>query len=240
MATLFVSDLHLDASRPEIVAQFLEFLRDDAAAAEILYILGDLFESWIGDDDPDLEKRRVVHALHALTAGGTRGFFMAGNRDFLVGNVFEAHSGFECLEDPTVVDLYGERVLLMHGDTLCTDDVEYQRFRTMVRDPMWQQQFLSQSVEHRVAMVAQARDASRIETSGKPATIMDVNPQAVERALRTHGVRHMIHGHTHRPAIHTFLLDEAPATRIVLGDWHQQGSVLRCDADGYRLTSLPR
>lgn len=240
MATLFVSDLHLDASRPEIVAQFLEFLRDDAAAAETLYILGDLFESWIGDDDPDLEKRRVVHALHALTAGGTRGFFMPGNRDFLVGNVFEAHSGFECLEDPTVVDLYGDSVLLMHGDTLCTDDVEYQRFRTMVRDPMWQQQFLSRSVEHRVAMVAQARDASRIETSGKPAAIMDVNPQAVERALRTHGVCGMIHGHTHRPAVHTFLLDDEPATRIVLGDWHQQGSVLRCDADGYRLISLPR
>jgi len=240
VSTLFVSDLHLDASRPEIVAQFLEFLRHDAAAAETLYILGDLFESWIGDDDPDLEKRRVVHALHALTTGGTRGFFMPGNRDFLVGNVFEAHSGFECLEDPTVVDLYGDSVLLMHGDTLCTDDVEYQRFRTMVRDPMWQQQFLSQSVEHRVAMVAQARDASRIETSGKPAAIMDVNPQAVERALRTHGVCGMIHGHTHRPAVHTFLLDDEPATRIVLGDWHQQGSVLRCDADGYRLTSLPR
>ncbi len=240
MTTLFVSDLHLDSSQPEIIDQFLDFLSGDAASARALFILGDLFESWIGDDDPDPDKHRVVHALHTLTASGTDGFFMPGNRDFLVGNVFEARSGCRRLEDPAIMAIEGEPVLLMHGDTLCTDDVEYQRFRGMVRDPLWQQQFLARSADHRIAMVRQARDASRMETSGKPAEIMDVNQGAVEQAIREHGVHTLIHGHTHRPAIHHFILDETPSTRIVLGDWHQEGSVLRWDADGYRLLRLPR
>ncbi|MGD8976178.1 MAG: UDP-2,3-diacylglucosamine diphosphatase [Gammaproteobacteria bacterium] len=240
MTTLLVSDLHLDSGQPEIIDQFLDFLSGDATSARALFILGDLFESWIGDDDPDPAKHRVVRALHALTASGTDGFFMAGNRDFLVGNVFEARSGFRRLEDPAIMAIEGEPVLLMHGDTLCTDDVEYQRFRGMVRDPIWQQHFLARSADHRIAMVRQARDASRIETSGKPAEIMDVNQAAVEQAIREHGVHTLIHGHTHRPAIHHFVVDETPSTRIVLGDWHQEGSVLRWDGDGYQLLRLPR
>lgn len=240
MSTLFVSDLHLDSSRPEIIDQFLHFLGGEANTARALFILGDLFESWIGDDDPDPAKHRVVRALHELTASGTETFFMAGNRDFLVGDVFEARSGCRRLEDPSIMAIEGEPVLLMHGDTLCTGDVEYQRFRRMVRDPAWQQHFLARSADHRLAMVRQARDASRIETSGKPAEIMDVSQQAVEQAIRDHGVHTLIHGHTHRPAIHHFLVDERPSTRIVLGDWHEQGSVLRWDQDGYRLSRLPR
>jgi len=240
MHSLLISDLHLDPSRPEISRQFFSFLANDAAQASELYILGDLFESWIGDDDPDPGKQRVVKALHQLTDGGTPCYFIEGNRDFLTGTVFEARSGCQRLEGPSVVDLYGTGVLLTHGDCLCTDDVDYQRFRTMVRDPLWQQHFLERSAEHRLAMVQQARDASRIETSGKPAEIMDVNQSAVEQAFRDHGVRTMIHGHTHRPGIHHFLVDGQPSTRIVLGDWYREGSVLRWDEQGFRLLRLPR
>jgi UDP-2,3-diacylglucosamine hydrolase len=145
------------------------------------------------------------------------------------------------LDDPTGIELNGRPVLLMHGDKLCTDDVQDQRFRCMVRDPAWQQQFLSQTLDHRAAMVAQARDASRAQTGRKPAAIMDVNKDAVDAAMRAHGVDCLIHGHTHRPAVHTFLLDGRPARRIVLGDWHEQGSVLRWfDQERFELVSLPR
>ncbi|MGB5249088.1 MAG: UDP-2,3-diacylglucosamine diphosphatase [Gammaproteobacteria bacterium] len=240
MHSLLISDLHLDPSQPEISRQFFDFLDSEATQAAELFILGDLFESWIGDDDPDPGKQRVVHALHQLTEGGTPCYFIEGNRDFLTGSVFETRSGCQRLADPSVVDLHGNGVLLSHGDTLCTDDVDYQRFRSMVRDPLWQQQFLERSIEHRLALVRQARDASRIETSGKPAEIMDVNQSAVEQAFRDYGVSTMIHGHTHRPGIHHLIVDGAPRTRIVLGDWYSEGSVLRWDEDGYRLLRLPR
>lgn len=241
MTTLFISDLHLDRERPEITAQFLSFLAGEARQAETLYVLGDLFEAWIGDDDPEPDKHRVIHAVHDLATSGVACFFMAGNRDFLTGDVFRSRTGFTVLEDPAVVNVYGERVLLMHGDTLCTDDVQYQRFRRMVRDPVWQQQFLEQSIEHRCAMVQQARDASRAHTSGTAPEIMDVNTEAVDDAMRAHGVSILVHGHTHRPAVHGFELDGRPARRIVLGDWYEQGSVLRWRAgDGYELVSLPR
>ena len=240
MSTLFISDLHLDASHPEIIEQFLGFLSDEAPGSDALYILGDLFEAWVGDDDPEPAKKRVVQALRKLSDGGLPCFFMQGNRDFLTGHVFEIKAGVTILPDPAVIDLYGRRVLLMHGDTLCTDDEEYQTFRRMVRDPQWQQQFLSQPLEHRIAMARQARDASRQHTGAADAGIMDVNPQAVIEAMAAAGVDALIHGHTHRPAIHSLTVDERPATRIVLGDWHAKGSVLRWGRDGYSLDTLPR
>jgi len=241
MTTLFVSDLHLEPERPDISCQFMDFLSGEAREAETLYVLGDLFEAWIGDDDPEPDRHRIMRAVHDLSDSGVACFFMAGNRDFLTGDVFRARTGFKILQDPTVVDLYGERVLLSHGDSLCTDDVQYQRFRRMVRDPLWQQNFLGQSIEHRSAMVSQARDASRAHTAGKSAEIMDVNKGAADIAMRAHRVGILVHGHTHRPAVHSFVLDGRPATRIVLGDWYEQGSMLRWrTGQEYELVSLPR
>ncbi len=241
MATLFISDLHLSSRHPAITEQCLKFLDGEAKRADSLYILGDLFEVWVGDDDPEPSRQQVVKALHELArTSGVPCYFMRGNRDFLAGEVFSAHSGCHMLDDPTVVSLYGQDVLLMHGDTLCTDDVEYQQFRKLVRDPMWQQDFLSEPLSHRLAMAEAARDASRTETASKPAEIMDVNQGAVEQAMARHGVNTMIHGHTHRPGIHEFEIDGKRVRRIVLGDWHETGSVLRMSSDGVDLTTLPR
>ena len=240
MSTLFISDVHVDSTRPEILRQLLRFLETIARDAEDLYILGDLFETWIGDDDPDPDKHRVVHALHDLSQSGVRCYFMAGNRDFLTGDVFAERTGCELLQDPSLVQLFDVPVLLLHGDTLCTDDHEYQRFRQMVRDQGWQQDFLSTSVDHRLAMASQARDTSKSRSSRKPPEIMDVSKTEVNAVMREHRTYTMIHGHTHRPDIHRFLVDDHPATRIVLGDWYTQGSYLRWSPAGYSLESLPR
>lgn len=233
--TLFISDLHLDETRPAVTALFLDFLREQATQAAALYILGDLFEAWIGDDDARPHPCSVVSSLRALTDTGVPVTVMHGNRDFLLGTHFATASGATLLPDPSVIRLHGEPVLLMHGDTLCTDDHDYQQFRRMVRDPAWQQAFLARALVERAALAREARDASRHATAGKPYAVMDVNPQAVAAALHSHGVRRMIHGHTHRPAIHRLELDGAAAERIVLGDWHEQGSVLVCDEAGCRL-----
>ena len=227
MTTLFISDLHLDAERPHIVDLFVELLEGEARSARALYILGDLFESWIGDDDDAALAARVAQATRALRDAGVPVYFMHGNRDFLLGADYAARAGMTLLADPSVVELGGERVLLMHGDTLCTDDVEYLKFRALVRDPRWQQQFLARPLEERRAFAAQARGESRKHTSSAKAEIMDVNQAAVEAALRRHGVRKLIHGHTHRPATHRFDLDGQTAERVVLGDWYEQDSVLR-------------
>ena len=226
MATLFISDLHLDETRPQIVDLFVRFLADEARKADALYILGDLLESWIGDDDDAPLATRIAHALRSLRDGGAPIYFMHGNRDFLLGAEYAKRAGIELLADPTIVELDGERTLLMHGDTLCTDDVEYQKFRGLVRNLAWQQQFLAKPLIERRAFAAQARGESRKQTAMKAAEIMDVNQGAVESVMRTHGVRRLIHGHTHRPATHRFDLDGQAAERIVLGDWYEQSSVL--------------
>ena len=236
MTTLFISDLHLTGERPRIIELFLRFLRDEAAEAEALYILGDLFEVWLGDDALFPDIKPVMEALATLTGSGVPVHVMAGNRDFLMGAGFEAMSGCSLLPDPTVIDLYGTPTLLMHGDTLCTDDVDYQRFRAQVRDPRWQAAMLAKSVEERIAYARQARAESQAAMQGKSEEIMDVNAQAVEHALRESKVTQLIHGHTHRPGVHQWELDGHPATRIVLGDWYAQSSVLRCDAEGCRLS----
>jgi len=232
MTKLFISDLHLQAARPDITDRFFRFLETEAAQAEALYILGDLFEAWIGDDDPDEHNREVQAAMRRLTDAGVAGYFMHGNRDFLIGDAFAERTGFTLLEDPVVHDLYGTPVLLSHGDAYCTDDVDYQAFRRQSRDPAWQQQVLSMSVEQRRALAGQAREESRAAMVDKAEDIMDVNADAVAAALREAGVATLVHGHTHRPAVHELDLDGAPATRIVLGDWYEQGTVLHWTPEG--------
>lgn len=240
VTTLFISDLHLCAERPRITELFLDFLTREAAAAEALYILGDLFEYWIGDDalastEGDDGMQAIVAALRRLTAAGVPVFVQHGNRDFLLGADFCAATGCELLPDPSLIDLYGEPTLLMHGDLLCTDDLEYQQVRRQLRDPRWIAQFLAHTRSERAALVRGYRAQSQAVTQAKPAEIMDVNSDAVAAAMASHGVRQLIHGHTHRPAVHRL----PHGRRIVLGDWYEQGSVLACDADGCRLRGLP-
>lgn len=236
---LFISDLHLDASRPQATELFLDFLRRNAGRADALYILGDLFEAWIGDDDADPHHARVQDGMRAFVDDGTAGFFMHGNRDFLIGERFAARTGFTLLEDPTVIDLFGWPTLLMHGDTLCTDDTGYQEFRRMVRNAAWQKNFLDQPLAARQAFAVKARAESKAAQAGLAMDIMDVNRDAVDEAFREHGLARLIHGHTHRPGVHTYLLDGRARQRIVLGDWYEQGSVLTATPAGLSLTDLP-
>ena len=226
MGTLFISDLHLDEARPRITEEFARLLTAQARSADALYILGDLFESWIGDDDDSPLAAEVATHLRALADAGVPIYFMHGNRDFLLGQDYARRAGMLLLPDPTVVELHGERVLLMHGDTLCTDDIEYQKFRSVVRNRDWQRTFLAKPLIERRAFAAMARGESSRQTATKQPEIMDVNQQAVQAALRTHDIRTLIHGHTHRPATHRIVLDGKVAERVVLGDWYEQGSVL--------------
>jgi UDP-2,3-diacylglucosamine hydrolase len=238
--TLIISDLHLDASRPDITDQFLQFLRTDARRAQALYILGDLFESWIGDDDPDADKIRIQQALRELTATGIPCYIMHGNRDFLIGKRFCKATGCKLLDDGVIVTLNGQRAVLMHGDTLCTDDRDYQRLRRIVRNPLVKLVFRIMSLKQRQKLAAKIREGSKAHIENSMAQIMDVNAAAVTQAFKNHGVDLLIHGHTHRPAIHSLSVDSRPATRIVLGDWYTQGSVLRFDERGYDLSTLVR
>ena len=238
MPTLFISDLHLDDRRPETTNLLLKFLEDEAAHADALYILGDLFEFWLGDDVPSKCSLAVATALKRLSQSGVPCYFMHGNRDFLLQGEYATRAGLELLPEEYVADLYGEPVLLMHGDNLCTDDVAYQQFRTVVRDPAWQRDFLAKSPEERLQTALQARDASAAHKGAVDMTIMDVNPGEVVAAFERHGVSRMIHGHTHRPATHDLEIKGRPAQRIVLGDWYTQGSVLRVRPGSYELSSL--
>jgi UDP-2,3-diacylglucosamine hydrolase len=240
VAVLFISDLHLDASRPAVTAQFLEFLEQEARAAAALYILGDFFETWIGDDAGAGEHAATLAGLRALTTAGVPCHVMHGNRDFLLGERFAALTGAELLPDPVLITLYGRTALVMHGDALCTDDRSYQRLRATVRDPGWQQRFLSLSPAQRRSLANAARDGSRAHTAAMETTITDVNAGSVEAVLRAAGTDILLHGHTHRPAIHGLSVDGRDCRRIVLGDWYTQGSVLRWDERGYELKSLPR
>ncbi len=240
MTVLFISDLHIDAGRPAIAGQFLSFLSQEAAHADALYILGDLFESWIGDDDPDPAQTAAIAGIRSLTSHGVPCFVMHGNRDFLLAAEFCRMSGADLLPDPLLITLYGETVLLMHGDALCTDDTAYQRLRATVRDADWQRRFLALSVASRRALAGAARAGSQAHTAAIDYAITDVNADSVVSALRGAGAATLLHGHTHRPAIHALEVDGRPCTRIVLGDWYDQGSVLRWDQHGPHLTSLPR
>jgi len=237
MTTLFISDLHLDPARPEITALFLAFLDGEARGADALYVLGDLFESWVGDDDPSEAGDAVATRFAALADAGVPVAFMHGNRDFLVGHDFARRARMTLLPDPAVIDLHGRPVLLTHGDLLCTGDLEYQAVRAQLRNPAWQAHMLAQPLSARLAFAQQARDASQaraatLRTAGTMESITDVAPATVEEWFVRYGVDTMIHGHTHRPAVHALQVAGRGCRRIVLGDWFEQGSVLRAHADG--------
>lgn len=241
MTTLFIADLHLDDSRPHITRLFEHYLAsDEVRRADALYILGDLVEAWIGDDDDAELPGRIAAAIRVVADHGVPVHFMHGNRDFLLGPDFAERAGMHLItEDAVVHDIQGTPTLLMHGDTLCTDDVVYQEVRARVRRPEWKTQVLATPLEARRALATRSRDESRSHTGSTDETIMDVNQGEVEKVMRAAGVTRLIHGHTHRPAIHDFTLDDRPAQRIVLGDWYQQGSVLTITPDSVDLRGLP-
>lgn len=219
MTTLFISDLHLEESRPDITEAFLTFLDEKARGVDQLYILGDFFEAWIGDDERTPLQEQVAAALRKLRDSGTDIFLMHGNRDFLIGQDFCDRAGATLLDDPTVIDLHGTPTLLMHGDSLCTADVEYQKFRANMRNPQWQQMILQRPLEDRQQMARQLREISMAKNQGKEEFIMDVTPEEVVKDMEKYGVQRLIHGHTHRPAMHELTTNGSPAKRIVLGDW---------------------
>lgn len=234
--TFFISDLHLCAERPDISRLFQHFVEKTAPAAASLYILGDLFEYWIGDDQLDIDPlaRRVAAQLATMAEKGTKIFFMHGNRDFLLGDRFARAARLEILADPTVIQLRSVQVLLMHGDTLCTDDLAYQSFRTQVRSPAWQQAILAKPIADRQALAQSIRSQSDIEKSMKAEAIMDVNPDAVSDVFRIFGFPVLVHGHTHRPAKHEHTVDTHVCVRWVLQDWHDFGGYLSCDNGEWR------
>jgi UDP-2,3-diacylglucosamine hydrolase len=240
MRRLFVSDVHLDAERPDATEQFLAFLDAEASRAAALYILGDLFEAWVGDDDRATSNERVCRALRALADSGVACFALHGNRDFLLGAGFSTRSGCRLLTDPVIAQLDGERVLLTHGDALCTDDHSYQELRSIVRQDRWQGRFLALPRAHREVLADELRAGSRRHTSRTVPYIMDVSAAAVAAAFRATRTRLMIHGHTHRPGVHALEVDGEAAERIVLGAWYEQGSYLSCEGGQYELQSLPR
>ena len=223
---LFISDLHLAPERPEIIKLFIEFLNSQAAQAESLYILGDLVEYWLGDDDAAEGLHAVFNCMKSHADNGLKIFLMHGNRDFLMGDDLAQRAGCTIISDPHIVNFNEMPVLLMHGDTLCTDDIRYQELRLMLRNPIWQTEFLNKPLAERKQMALALRKQSQEETQTKDADIMDVNNTAVEKAFNDNNVALLIHGHTHRPAIHEININNKPVKRIVLGDWYTQGSVL--------------
>lgn len=238
MSVLFVSDLHLDAERPDAIDAFVSFIENECIRAERLFILGDLFEVWVGDDDDDPAMVRVIEAIAKLRAYEVPCYVMHGNRDFLLGDTFAERTGARILTDYVTFDIYGQSLLLTHGDLLCTDDTAYMKLRSTVRDPQWQAQFLSRPIEERRKIAASMRAKSKTETASKADDIMDVNQTAVAETLRSHGVHTLIHGHTHRPGVHRFQIDGQPATRIVLGDWYTEGTILQWERTGFKLRTL--
>ncbi len=240
MTTLFISDLHLEAERPDIGDQFIRFLQTDATEAEALYILGDLFEAWVGDDDPNAHYGIIKLAIRKLSDSGVPVYFMHGNRDFMIGRKFANETGVEILKDPYPVKLYGQKALLSHGDAMCTDDVQYQRVRSMTRNLDWQASMLAKPLKERLRIAEEARRQSLEQKLNLSSDIMDVNQGAVMRTINEHSVDVLLHGHTHRPDIHTVDLGNRKAKRIVLGDWYSQGSVVRWDLRGPKLEVMPR
>jgi len=240
MTTLFVSDLHLDAKKPEIGNQFLYFLKEEATKAKALYILGDLFEVWLGDDDPNPYYANIKMALRKVTGSGIPIFFMHGNRDFMIGETFSKETGVKILNDPTIINLNDQDVLLCHGDTLCTDDIEYQEMRKTTRNPEWQAKMLAKPLEERLAFAVEARENSKIHHNLIVSELMDVNPDAVKKILLKYSANILLHGHTHRPDIHKIKINDEDAMRIVLGDWFDQGSVVRWDKSGPKLETINR
>ena len=238
MKTLFISDLHLSGERPDIIELFIRFMAHEAQQSQALYILGDLFEVWLGDDYVPNELQSVIKALKDYSDSSRSLYVLHGNRDFLLSTRFVELTGCQLLPDPSLIDLNGIRTLISHGDELCIDDVEYMAFRNVVRNEDWQREFLAKPIEERIAFAKNARQESIKQTQQKAAEIMDVNQDAVEQLMLKHGVNQLIHGHTHRPNTHQFTVEQQSMTRIVLGDWYQQGSVLNCNDNGCELQTL--
>lgn len=238
--TLFASDLHLDSGSPWAIDAFLAFLDGPARGCEALYLLGDLFEAWVGDDDDDPGNTRACEGLARLTSGGTAVYALHGNRDFLLGEGFERRTGVRLLPDPVTVDLHGVPTLLSHGDVFCIDDLPYQELRSIVRQAAWQRRFLSLPLSTRRDLAHAARAGSKEHTGRQVPRLMDVNPEAVLRAMNATGTRRLIHGHTHRPAVHRFELDDGPAERVVLAPWYEAASCVAVSADGVAEIPLPR
>jgi UDP-2,3-diacylglucosamine hydrolase len=242
--TLFISDLHIETPEGPIINTFLQLLKTRAEGCDAIYILGDLFEAWIGDDDENPAADKVASALNTLAGSGTRVFLMHGNRDFLIGEDYAGRCGASILPDPAIIDCYGHKVALMHGDSLCTRDSAYIKFRDQLRDPQWQQNFLARPLLERLMVAQQMRQQSKEANSNKASDIMDVTHEEVVRQLDNLQVNLLIHGHTHRPGIHTIRLPDPingrdEAHRIVLGAWDQKAWVLEFTPDGYELKPLP-
>ena len=236
--TLFVSDLHLDESRPAATAQLEKFLDEAVPGADALYILGDLFEYWVGDDGLSLPFFAQVGTRLKAIALSVPTFFMHGNRDFMIAERFARDTNIKLLDDPTVIDLYGERTVLLHGDTLCTDDHEYQKYRAQVHDPRWQAAALQRPLAERVGIAQHLRAQSEAAKGGKDAMIMDVAETAVHEAFEKSGCRVMIHGHTHRPYRHVHMVNGRECVRWVLADWYSNGSYLEATPSGFRSVEL--
>lgn len=238
MTTLFISDLHLCKQRPQITQIFLDFLQQKAPLAQALYILGDFFDSWIGDDAMDDYALSIAKALRQLADQGVLIYLMPGNRDFLYSDVFAKLSGVTLIPDPILINLYGTPTLLAHGDALCSADRAQQWFRYCVRHPWLTWIYLHCTLNFRIKFAQFLRKTSHAENQKKPAYIMDVTQVAVEKIMQQYHVQHLIHGHTHQPNVHHFMLNGKPATRTVLGSWEQEGHVLVCDANGQRSFEL--
>jgi len=238
MYTLFISDVHLSPETPEVAAQFLQLLQEKGTQAEAVYLLGDLFEYWLGDDAITALHQPFINALKGLTSSNISVYIIHGNRDFLIGKEFEALTGCKVLDDPTVIDLYGEPTLITHGDLLCSDDQVYLKFRETVRDPKWQAHFFNMTMDERIALAKKARDVSQDHGAAHidhKNEIMDANQQTIEEFFATYNVKQMIHGHTHRPAIHNIELQNGKATRYVLGDWIGKPSYIIANQNGCEL-----
>lgn len=231
MSILFISDLHLCEQQPQITRSFLNFCKNKARHARALYILGDFFEYWLGDDAIDKTAQTVQQVLHQLSTEGIELYFMAGNRDFLLGQAYADSCGMKIIQEPYLLDLQDQQVLLVHGDAECTDDVPYQQARLMLRNPEWQQQFLQMPINKRIEFAQQARMQSQEHTQNTQAEIMDVNSEAIQALFNQHPITTLIHGHTHRPAVHQFQGKQ----RIVLGDWHHQSSYLEFKKGSFKL-----
>lgn len=232
MTTLFISDLHLEEKRPDIIEAFFDFLNTKACKAESLYILGDFFEAWIGDDENTPLQVSIKDALKKLTNSETQLFIMHGNRDFLMGQLFCEETGATLLSDPAIINLYGENVLLMHGDSLCSHDVEYIKFRKSMRNEEWQSMFLKRTLAERQLVAQQLRTISQAKNKGKTLEIMDVKPEDVVQAIKTANVATLIHGHTHRPAVHELEIEGKTCKRMVLGDWDKSVWYIEASSSG--------
>ena len=240
MTITFISDLHISESQPEIANQFIDFLDNCAQNSDALYILGDLFEYWIGDDNPDPYYKDIILCLNKYITNGIPTYFIHGNRDFLIGEKFSKDTGIKILKDPSIIKINEERVLISHGDIFCTDDHEYQATRRVTRDPEWQKMMLKKSIREREDFALKVREKSKQSTKYLDENITDVNKKEINETFKNNNLAKIIHGHTHKPGIHNMLLDNTPHQRIVLGDWYEQGSILQWEKSGPNLITLNR